>query len=77
MGWDIFGGVCCVVQGRRRLGIMKRNGVELMRSWEERRRMLRRWPKRSRIILMRFLKEVNGGWSIKKRKRRNVSGAGA
>jgi hypothetical protein len=37
MGWDISGGVCCVVQGRRRLGIMKRNGIELMRRWEERR----------------------------------------
>jgi hypothetical protein len=59
MGWDISSGVCCVVQGRRRLGIMKRNGVELMRRWEERRRMCGRWMKRSRRIFMRLLKEVN------------------
>jgi hypothetical protein len=61
MGWDISGGVCCVVQGRRRLGIMKKNGAELMRRWEERRRMCGRWTKRSRRIFMRLLKEVNGG----------------
>jgi hypothetical protein len=61
MGWDISGGVCCVVQGRRRLGIMKRNGVELMRRWEERRRMCGRWTKRNRRIFKRLLKEVNGG----------------
>jgi hypothetical protein len=61
MGWDISGGVCCVVQGRKRMGIMKRNGAELMRRWEERRRMCGRWTKRSRRIFMRLLKEVNRG----------------
>jgi hypothetical protein len=61
MGWDISGGVCCVLQGRRWLGIMKRNGAELMRRWEERRRMCGRWTKRSRRIFMRRLKEVNEG----------------
>jgi hypothetical protein len=61
MGWDISGCVCCVVQGRRRLGIIKRNGAELMRRWEEWWRMCGRWMKRSRRIFMRFLKEVNGG----------------
>jgi hypothetical protein len=61
MGWDISGDVCCVVQGRRRLGIMKRNGAELMRRWEERWRMCGRWTKRSRRIFMRLLKEVNRG----------------
>jgi hypothetical protein len=40
---------------------MKRNGAELMRRWEERRRMCGRWTKRSRRIFMRLLKEVNGG----------------
>jgi hypothetical protein len=50
-----------VVQGRRRLGIMKRNGAELMRRWEERWRMCGRWTKQSRRIFMRLLKEVNGG----------------
>jgi hypothetical protein len=63
MGWDISGGVCCVVQGRRRLGIMKRNGAELVRRWEERWRMWGRWMKLSRRIFMRLLKEVNGGRS--------------
>jgi hypothetical protein len=62
MGWDISGGVCYVVQGIRRLGIMKRNGAELMRRWEERRRMCGRWTIWSKRIFMRLLKEVNGGW---------------
>jgi hypothetical protein len=61
MGWDLFGGVSCVVQGRRRLGMMKRNGAELMRKWKERRRMCGRWTKWSRRIFMRLLKEVRKG----------------
>jgi hypothetical protein len=61
MGRSISGWVCYAVQGRRRLGIMKRNGAELMRRWEERRRMCGRWTKRSRRIWRRLLKEVNGG----------------
>jgi hypothetical protein len=57
----IFLVVCCVNQGRRWLGIMKRNGAELMRRWEKRWRMCGRWMKRSGRIFMRLLKEVNGG----------------
>jgi hypothetical protein len=38
--------------------MMKRNGVELMRKWEERRRMCGRWTKRSRRTFMRLLNEV-------------------
>jgi hypothetical protein len=61
MGWDLSGGVRCVVQRRRRLGMMKRNGAELMRKWEARRRMCGRWMKQSRRIFMRLLKEVKKG----------------
>jgi hypothetical protein len=33
--WEIYSGwVCCVVQGRRRMGIMRKDGAELMRRWE-------------------------------------------
>ncbi len=77
-----------MVQGRRRLGIMKRNGAELMRRWEERQWMCGRWTKRSRRIFMRLLKEVNrglvkGGGEEEERSKngfflgkRNVSGGG-
>jgi hypothetical protein len=60
MGRFISGWVCCVVQRRRQLGIMKRNGVELMRRWEERRRMWGRQTKQSRKIFMRIREEVRG-----------------
>jgi hypothetical protein len=44
---------------------MKRYRAELMRRWEERRRMCGRWTKRSGRIFMRLLKEVNRGRSEK------------
>jgi hypothetical protein len=63
MGWDLSGCVCCVVQGRRQLVMMKRSGAELMRRWEEQRQMWGRWTKQNRRIFMRLLKEeARRGW---------------
>jgi hypothetical protein len=41
--------------------MMKRSGAELMKRWEERRQMWRRWTKQSRRIFMRLLKEARRG----------------